>query len=154
MTHWFRFELPNNDGVHVLEFDSYDPSLGAYNLANNDDLLYGHTSVLAISVDTYAHLASIEGDLNGDGFVGIDDLGIVLSNWNQNVPPADPLADPSGDSFVGIDDLNLVLANWNAGTPPGIFPASSNIPEPAVPTIMGIACVSALARRGKPRRIS
>ncbi len=154
VTHWFRFELPNNDGVHVLEFDSYDPSLGAYNLANNDDLLYGHMSTLAISVDSYAHLASIEGDLNGDGFVGIDDLGIVLSNWNQNVPPADPLADPSGDNFVGIDDLNLVLANWNAGTPPGISLASSSIPEPTAPVVMGLACVSALTRRGKSRRIS
>ena len=50
--------------------------------------------------------------------VGIDDLNIVLSNWNLAVPPGDPLADPSGDGFVGIDDLNVVLGNWNAGTPP------------------------------------
>lgn len=68
------------------------------------------------------------GDLDGDGFVGINDLNIVLGNWNQNVPPADPLADPSGDGFVGIDDLNEVLGNWNAGTPPG---SDTSIPEPA-----------------------
>ncbi len=73
--------------------------------------------------------AAIPGDLNGDGFVGIDDLNIVLSNWNQNVPPADPLADPSGDGFVGIDDLNTVLSNWNNGTPPLL--ENTNIPEPA-----------------------
>ncbi|MEZ6192944.1 MAG: hypothetical protein R3C45_16855 [Phycisphaerales bacterium] len=29
------------------------------------------------------------GDLDGDGFVGITDLNIVLGNWNQNVTPAD-----------------------------------------------------------------
>jgi len=62
---------------------------------------------------------SIVGDLDNDGFVGIADLNIVLGNWNQNIPPGDPLADPSGDGFVGIDDLNTVLGNWNAGTPPG-----------------------------------
>ncbi len=61
---------------------------------------------------------AITGDLDGDGFVGINDLNIVLGSWNQSVPPGDPLADPSGDGFVGIDDLNIVLGNWNAGTPP------------------------------------
>ncbi len=67
----------------------------------------------------YTLLATaIEGDLDGDGFVGITDLNIVLGAWNQNVPPGDPLADPSGDGFVGLIDLNTVLGNWNAGTPP------------------------------------
>jgi len=68
----------------------------------------------------------IDGDLDGNGFVGIDDLNIVLAEWNDFVPPADPRADPSGDNFVGIDDLNTVLGNWNAGTPPN----SAAVPEP------------------------
>ncbi len=73
----------------------------------------------------------LPGDLNADGFVGIEDLTAVLSNWNQAVAPDDPFAgDPTGDGFVGIEDLNLVLGNWNAGTLP---PAQSltNVPEPA-----------------------
>jgi hypothetical protein len=74
----------------------------------------------------------IVGDLNGDGFVGIADLNIVLGNWNQNVTPGDPLVgDPSGDGFVGIADLNQVLGNWNAGTPP-----TNNVPEPATATLL------------------
>ncbi len=61
----------------------------------------------------------IAGDLDKNGFVGIDDLNRVLSNWNQVVAPGDWLAgDPSGDGFVGIDDLNAVLGNWNATAPP------------------------------------
>lgn len=61
----------------------------------------------------------IEGDLNKDGFVGIDDLNMVLSHWNESVAPGDWFAgDPSGDGFVGIDDLNAVLGNWNASAPP------------------------------------
>ena len=69
----------------------------------------------------------IDGDLDGDGFVGISDLNLVLGNWNLNVPPADPLADPSNDGFIGIEDLNTVLGNWNAGTPP----TAGAVPEPA-----------------------
>jgi len=84
------------------------------------------------------------GDLDGDGFVGINDLNIVLANWNQNVPPGDPAADPSGDGFVGIDDLNEVLGNWNAGTPPG--QANSNIPEPATLGMLSAAGIMFLRR--------
>ncbi len=85
----------------------------------------------------------LPGDLGGDGFVGIGDLNIVLSNWNLNVPPADIRADPSGDNFVGIDDLNTVLANWNTGTPP----SSATVPEPA-----SAACVAVLLSAGITRR--
>ena len=87
--------------------------------------------------------ASLIGDLDGDGFVGIDDLNIVLSNWNQNVPPGDPAADPSGDGFVGIDDLNTVLGNWNAGTPPP--PAA--VPEPVTSAFLGVGLAGMLMRR-------
>ena len=84
----------------------------------------------------------LTGDLDGDGFVGINDLNIVLGNWNQNVPPGDPLADPSGDGFVGIDDLNEVLGNWNAGTPP----VSGSVPEPGSLVCLSVG-VMLLGRR-------
>ncbi len=71
----------------------------------------------------------VVGDLNRDGYVGLDDLDIVLNNWNLYVHPADPIndpsadphADPSGDGYVGLDDLDVILNNWNQGTPPS-FP--------------------------------
>ncbi len=86
----------------------------------------------------------IEGDLNSDGFVGIADMGIILGNWNQTVPPADPLADPSGDGFVGLDDLNTVLSDWNAGTPP---PINSVVPEPTTAATLGCLGFALLRRR-------
>ncbi len=90
-----------------------------------------------------------EGDLDGDGFVGIADLNLVLANWNQNIPPGNPLADPTGDGFVGINDLNEVLGNWNAGTPPGAPPQDlTNVPEPA--SLLIFACLLGLIA---PRRI-
>jgi hypothetical protein len=81
---------------------------------------------LGTTWDDVVPASPLVGDLDGDGFVGIADLNIVLGAWNLNVPPADPLADPSGDGFVGIEDLNTVLGNWNAGTPP----TSAVVPEP------------------------
>jgi len=86
----------------------------------------------------------LPGDVNGDGFVGIDDLNIILSNWNMNVPPVNPLADPSGDGFVGIDDLNAVLGNWNAGTPPSEI---AHIPEPGSLAMLGVTTLCALRRQ-------
>ena len=88
--------------------------------------------------------AGLEGDLNDDGFVGIDDLNIVLGNWNATVTAGDPLSgDPSGDGFVGIDDLNEVLGNWNAGTP---IPASF-VPEPATLGLIALGGVALLRRK-------
>ncbi len=85
----------------------------------------------------------LTGDLDSDGFVGINDLNIVLGAWNQNVPPANPLADPSGDGFVGIDDLNTVLGNWNAGTPPTV----GNVPEPTTLAFLSAAVITGMAKR-------
>ncbi len=74
-------------------------------------------------------------DLNGDGFVGIADLNIVLGAWNQTVTPGNTNGDPSGDGYVGIADLTTVLGNWNTGTPPG--GNGAEIPEPGALCVMG-----------------
>lgn len=78
----------------------------------------------------------LSGDLNGDGFVGIGDLNLVLGAWNQSVSPGVWLAgDPSGDGFVGIEDLNLVLSNWNIGVPPGTE-SGGIVPEPGSAAVL------------------
>ena len=139
--HWFRFELPTNAASHVVEFDSYHPDLGAF-----DPELYGHVSISAIGLDTLtAPAPALEGDLNGDGFVGVDDLNVVLVNWNQNVPPGDVSSgDVTGEGFVGVDDLNVVLVNWNNGTPPG---AGSAVPEPSTIVLLTSAGFALLTQR-------
>jgi hypothetical protein len=96
--------------------------------------------------NTVRLLVGLLGDLNFDGFVGIDDLNIVLGGWNNNVAPGVwGLGDPNADGFVGIDDLNIVLANWNNGTPP-LADASTNIPEPGTLILLGVSCAALLRR--------
>jgi hypothetical protein len=51
----------------------------------------------------------IFGDLNGDGFVGVDDLLQLLAAWGD-CPGCDE--DLNGDGFVGVDDLLAMLGVW------------------------------------------
>ncbi len=135
-------------GLDADSFNSFIASFDTSTLGNFSATYTLNLSDEDIPGETYQALtlqllgevvSTLTGDLDGDGFVGIDDLNLVLSNWNQNVPPGNPLADPSSDGFVGIDDLNLVLANWNAGIPPGEI---SHIPEPTTLTCLGFGILS------------
>ena len=104
------------------------------------DLVYMSKSVRIVT--------RLAGDLNGDGFVGLDDLDIVLTHWNQNVD-ADVwrVGDVTGDGYVGLDDLDVVLNNWNAGTPPTID-TRATIPEPSTGLmLLGIIIAGSLMRK-------
>ena len=61
---------------------------------------------------------ALDGDLNGDDFVGIMDMDIVLANWGRTSPPADLRADADGDGFVGQADMDILLMDWGLGTLP------------------------------------
>ena len=92
---------------------------------------------------------SLPGDLNGDGYVGLDDLQFILDNWNQHVAAGDPLlGDPSNDGYVGLDDLQLILDNWNTGTPPS---PTTTIPEPASLLLIGTCGLGLLRRDARHR---
>lgn len=121
---------------------------GRLNVAVRDDTLVDYAR---LELTIYELLA---GDLDGDGFVGINDLGLVLSNWNANVTTGDPLSgDPSGDGLVGIEDLNFVLGNWNAGVPPPqAADGSAVIPEPGVWVLMAVGSAAGLWMRGVKSR--
>jgi hypothetical protein len=50
-----------------------------------------------IRVQFIGYAITLPGDLNNDGFVGIEDLNIVLGNWNAGTPPAEQnVPEPAG----------------------------------------------------------
>ena len=67
-----------------------------------------------------------EGDINGDGFVGADDLVTVLTYWGQSGITRNE-GDLTGDQFVGADDYVEVLTCWGSGTPPEPIPESTTL---------------------------
>lgn len=48
------------------------------------------------------------GDVNLDGFVNLDDLDLVLSNFGQTTTSGDA----DGNGVVNLDDLDIVLSNF------------------------------------------
>jgi hypothetical protein len=54
------------------------------------------------------------GDLDGSGFVDVNDLLVLLAAWGQGGVPADL----SGDGVVNVADLLLLLGNWGECPPP------------------------------------
>ncbi len=121
--------------------------------ATSDGVMYVAISAQIGSYGDYALLINeseptLVGDIDGDGFVGLSDLDLVLGSWNQTVPPADSAVDLSGDGYVGLDDLDIVLANWNAGTQPAAV--GSAVTEPVTASSTEATAASTLDETPEP----
>lgn len=113
------------------------------------DIYPGQFDVQYTTTAVTLTLSALSGDLTGDGFVGIEDLNIVLSGWDQTVPPWDLTSgDATGDGFVGIEDLNLVLGNWNAGIPPLLgVDVLATVPEPGTVGLFAVVVLCGCGRQ-------
>ncbi len=62
----------------------------------------------------YAHPkpTQTDGDLDGDGTVGVKDLLILLGSWGPCDDCNNCPADLDGDCTVGVKDLLILLGNW------------------------------------------
>lgn len=78
---------------------------------------------------TFLDSGALTGDLDGDGFVGANDLDILLANWGDSVTTGSLInGDASGDGLIGQPDLQIVLDAWGTGTPPaGIVPEPGSL---------------------------
>ncbi len=87
-----------------------------------------YVDIESASVTVTGTTSASFGDPTADGFVGLDDLDLVLKHWNQVVTPGDiSKGELTGDGFVSLEDLDIILNNWNFGTPS----YSTVLPEPA-----------------------
>jgi hypothetical protein len=93
-------------------------------------------------------LQALLGDLNEDGFVGQDDLNIVLGDWGQTVEVGS-IGDLNLDGFIGQDDLNVILGAWGTGTP---LPNLQAIPEVSSMALVSIAAVFGMYLRKRRMR--
>jgi len=116
-----------------------------------DMVKVGPNSLVAVGSDHVGHLkvwpirVDLAGDVNGDGWVGGDDLTIILEYWGQSVTGRGQ-GDLNGDFFVGGDDYSEVLTYWGTGIPPQSVVTGT--PEPATLGLLLLGC-SALPRRRK-----
>lgn len=89
------------------------------------------------------------GDLTGDGYVGAEDLDVLLANWGRTtVPGSWRDGDADGDGVVGAGDLQMLIDHWSEGTPPG-----GVVPEPATGVVLASLFVLTGRRRSGRRRI-
>ena len=96
----------------------------------------------------------LPGDANLDGKVDINDLTIVLANYNQTGETWSQ-GDFNGDGKVDVNDLTIALANHNqtfgAGSPATNGPLS--VPEPpAIVLLAGVLAAMAWSAL-RPRRL-
>ena len=102
-----------------------------------DDLLISSELVTLFSL----------GDANHDGYVGVEDLDILLANWGDDVTPGSHQSgDLDGDGVVGAGDLALVQSHWGAGTPP------ESVPEPGTLGALVAAAFFVTPRRRSERQ--
>ncbi len=91
----------------------------------------------------------VPGDFDLDGSVDVDDLNILLANWQQSVANAGmTTGDPTFDGLVNQDDLNIVLA---ADPGPGVvFDVLYNLNQPLGNLIVGTPSSQANAAVPEP----
>ena len=66
-----------------------------------------------LEVSTVSAPIQVQGDFDGDGFVGLSDLNILGANFNTLGGASLADGDADGDGNVNLSDLNILGANWN-----------------------------------------
>ena len=152
---WHAYEWSLEDAA-LWSSASYDGGNGILgDSISLDSILFAGSSDSVVYLDNIFYRPPgsgppipLEGDIDGDGFVGLNDLDILLSYWNQTVPRGDKSQGDlagNGDGYVGMSDLDVILNHWNAGTPPA--DGNTVVPEPGTAVVLSTLCLTLLRRR-------
>jgi hypothetical protein len=89
---------------------------GATLNTNGCPIYYGEEAIIDGDVDDIDNILEteppVEGDINGDGVVNIQDLLALIDQWGVCDDPDNCTADLTGDGLVNIQDLLSLLDNW------------------------------------------
>jgi len=96
------------DNVELINVHGLEP--GTYLLRAQRVDASGGASDIAVAWWSESETGGLPGDLNGDGFVGVDDLLMMLAAWGDCVGCPEDL---NSDGQVGVDDLLLMLSLWS-----------------------------------------
>ncbi len=106
--------------------DPFSNLQAATAISENGDYIVGYGPVGGV-MHGFLLTAILPGDANRDGKVDINDLTVVLANYNQGGMTWTE-GEFTGSGTVDINDLTIVLANYNqVGAPAG---GISAVPEP------------------------
>ncbi len=77
--------------------------------------------------------SALVGDINGDGFVGIEDLDLLLAHWGDAAGSSSgaAAADLDNDGRVNSPDLSILIANWGNGSVPNEPTSNDNADDGA-----------------------
>jgi hypothetical protein len=142
------------DIIVGARWDYFDNSVPEFGTTGQIDALrlFSLTSPGVFNISDTDPVASPHpGDANGDGRVDVNDLTIVLSNfdqsgraWSQGCMDGDP------SGTVDVNDLTIVLANFGYGV---AAPGVTAVPEPGALLLLaaGLAGLAACAWRRRKR---
>ena len=91
------------------------------------------------SPDLVLRIQPVSADINGDGVVGVGDLGILAGFWG--LPGT--IADINGDGVVAVGDLAIMAANWTAAGGGSTLVGSAIVPVPGA-GVAGLALIGTM----------
>jgi hypothetical protein len=159
--------MTNTAGT-LIQLDNNFHTITSPILGHGSELTVGLTAKLDGPSEVYAfdnivirgalavEPSELIGDYNDNEIVGLNDLNLVLFNWNRNANliPVSWLNQRPVDKSVELGELNAVLFNWgNASTRPiGDLSPNTIVPEPGG-LILGLQAlmVGWLVRRSRRR---
>jgi hypothetical protein len=94
--------------------DTTDWTKGNYKISAVADTVLGEIDTTDNTRNDGTVRVGIPGDVNGDGYVGIDDVFFVALHFGLQLRDSgwDPNCDITNDNYVGIDDIFVAASHF------------------------------------------
>lgn len=128
------FDLDNSDGLNVVD----NADIGEWLLQASDP----GNPFKSDPSDTY-----LRGDVNLDGAIDSQDLGLLLNNFGDDGTPYWGAGNLNGDALADSNDLGLLLNNFGHGT--AAATTIAHVPEPRSCGLLCLAVIGLAFFRGR-----